>query len=270
MKIAILYIVTGRYKIFYKDFYYSFEKYFLKGFEKHYFIFTDTCNDPVFSGENITTIYRERKGFPYDTLDRFEMFCSIKSELGKYDYVFFLNANVVCKDYVGQEILPDDSIESGLTCVRHPLIKTLDKNIYPYERNKKSLAYIAYGIGDCYVQGAFFGGNTKAFIKMSETLANNIKTDLFNNIIAIWHDESHLNKYILFNKIKILGLEYLCPDRKKYIKRCNNRPKILLLEKSDYKYGGIDYIRGKRQKPITKPEYLLWKYFRFIYNTFIR
>lgn len=40
-KIAILYICTGKYDIFWEDFYKTSEKYFLNNSEKHYFVFTD-------------------------------------------------------------------------------------------------------------------------------------------------------------------------------------------------------------------------------------
>lgn len=41
-KVAVLYICTGTYTAFWKDFYVSAEKYFLPDCEKHYFAFTDT------------------------------------------------------------------------------------------------------------------------------------------------------------------------------------------------------------------------------------
>ena len=41
-----------------------------------------------------------------------------------------------------------------------------------------------------------FGGKTIDFLKMSDLLEKNIDIDEKNNYIAIWHDESHLNKYI--------------------------------------------------------------------------
>ena len=44
MKIAILYICTGKYNIFWKDFYTSCEKNFIPNSEKHYFVFTDAEN----------------------------------------------------------------------------------------------------------------------------------------------------------------------------------------------------------------------------------
>lgn len=49
MKIAILYICTGKYNQFWDGFYKSSEEYFLKGkAEKEYFVFTDNmelCKD---------------------------------------------------------------------------------------------------------------------------------------------------------------------------------------------------------------------------------
>ena len=41
MKVAILYICTGRYAQFFDGFYKSAEQYLLKGIEKRYFVFTD-------------------------------------------------------------------------------------------------------------------------------------------------------------------------------------------------------------------------------------
>lgn len=40
-KVAVLYICTGKYDVFWKDFYISYEKYFLPDCEKHYYVFTD-------------------------------------------------------------------------------------------------------------------------------------------------------------------------------------------------------------------------------------
>ena len=41
MKVAILYICTGRYAQFFDGFYKSAEQYLLQGVEKRYFVFTD-------------------------------------------------------------------------------------------------------------------------------------------------------------------------------------------------------------------------------------
>ncbi|MES2416414.1 MAG: glycosyl transferase, partial [Patescibacteria group bacterium] len=63
MKIGILYICTGNYTIFWKEFYLSIEKNFINDIEKHYFVFTD--NDQIdFENENpnIHRIYQKDLG----------------------------------------------------------------------------------------------------------------------------------------------------------------------------------------------------------------
>ena len=76
LQIAIVYICTGRYKIFWKDFYDSSEKYFLTESEKHYFVFSD--DDQIINEKNIRVIFRSSGGFPMDSLMRFEMFIQIE------------------------------------------------------------------------------------------------------------------------------------------------------------------------------------------------
>ena len=104
-------------------------------------------------------------------------------------------------------------------------------------------------------------GDFKGVFGYARQLKKNIDDDLDKGIVAVWHDESHLNRYILKKNPKLLGLEYLCPDTLKYRRRCGWRQKILLLEKSSFKYGGIDYIRGKTDKKIGIFRYFLRKVF---------
>ena len=50
------------------------------------------------------------------------------------------------------------------------------------------------------------------FIKMNSTLNKNVIQDFKNNTIAIWHDESHLNKYLLNVPCKRLHSGYAHPS----------------------------------------------------------
>ena len=59
------------------------------------------------------------------------------------------------------------------------------------------MAYIPYNCGKTYVIGAVFAGYTDSFLTMSRVLKDRIEEDLKKNIIARWHDESHLNRYIV-------------------------------------------------------------------------
>ena len=80
--IAILYICTGKYSVFWKEFYRSMEKYFLRNSEVEYFVFTDA--DKLYDEEKNARIHRIRQenlGWPGNTLFRFRMFVSIKEKL---------------------------------------------------------------------------------------------------------------------------------------------------------------------------------------------
>lgn len=90
MKVAILYICTGKYNQFFQEFFSSCEKFFLPGIEKDYFVFTDNMN--ICDIHNVYLRYKQCEGFPKDSLFRFEMFLNIKKELKQYDYIFFFNS----------------------------------------------------------------------------------------------------------------------------------------------------------------------------------
>jgi histo-blood group ABO system transferase len=73
---------------------------------------------------------------------------------------------------------------------------------------------------------------------MSEKISKNIELDLGDGIIAIWHDESHLNKYFMDNPPdSILGVGFSCPSEYEY----SNSPTIVFLDK-----GGEDKKRELR------------------------
>lgn len=211
MKIAILYICTGKYNRFFHDFYMSSEKYFLVNDEKKYFVWTDdtTLGD---SYTNVTTIFKECAGFPADSLFRFEIFLQAEKSLTKYDYIYFFNANTLFRDYITEDdILPDQTgLAMGRWCGRrerqHPMF-------YPYERNKKSLAYIApYGKDYIYFMGGLNGGRTKEYLEMIKTLAQNIRVDYENGIIAKFHDESHINAYLRSHPCKVISSSLNQPE----------------------------------------------------------
>lgn len=194
--VAILYICIGKYIAFWEDFYKSFEKNFLPDYLKAYFVFTDS---PKIWGEeenpHIHRIYQEDLGWPGNTLFRYKMFLSVLSKLKEYDYTFFMNANVIClTEITAQMILP---LDKEFTVVQHPAYYNKKPYEFDYEYRKKSLAYIPCGSGNVYICGGINGGKTASYIKLIQTLAENIDKDFNRGITAKWHDESHINNYIL-------------------------------------------------------------------------
>ncbi len=243
-KIGILYFCVGRYRAFWKAFYESCESKFIPNIEKHYFVFTDA--EKIIGEENNTRIhriYQESLGWPLMSLMRFDIFLKIKSELEKYDYLVFFNANIIFT----QTIFFEDFFpvgEQNLLACQHPYY--FDKNIqqFPYCRDEKSTAYIPFTEGKYYVQGALQGGKSQQFIEAIETLRNQVQLDLENNVFAIWYDESHWNKYVLGRgDVKILTPSYLYPEDGSL----PFKKKIEIVSKG--RHFGFDYLRGKRDTP---------------------
>jgi FkbM family methyltransferase len=232
--IGIIYICTGKYVQFLEEFLTSSEINFLPRHNKKYFIFTDSQFDNPDS-DKFSIIKQEKLGWPYDTLDRFHMINKIKDQLQQVDYVYFCNANLIINKEINEEIFPEPK---NLVGVNHPGQYKLSNNEFTYDRNPESLAYIPLGVGDHYYQGCFFGGTKDAFLEMSGKLQKNIDTDLSKNVIALWHDESHLNKYFLDNPPKILDPSYANPEAF-YIPF---EKKIIQLDKN--KLGGHDFLRN--------------------------
>lgn len=238
MRIAVLYICTGNYHIFWESFYRSAQQYFLPAIEKHYFLFTDHPFQEYDTDPRVHLIYQEKLGWPYDTLMRFDMFLKAEEKLSDFDYIFFLNANIIFVDQVNEEVLPDVN-NNGLMGVQHPYFTwvTHPKD-FPYERNRKSRAFIRRRRGDLYFMGGFNGGAGREYLTLIRTLDKNIKADLGKGIIARWHDESHLNSYFLGREVNILPPQYGCPEG---MEGKFPGSRIIILNKE--KFGGHDFLR---------------------------
>ena len=214
--IAILYICTGAYVHFWEDFYRSFSEKFIPEAEKHYYVFTDA--EALYAEKDDPHIHRIRQehlGWPGATLFRYRMFLSIEEELQEYDYVLFLNANLICREVIhAEDYLPRGNGED-LVVVQHPGYYNTRPYMYTYERDKRSLAYVPYTSlkGQYYVCGGLNGGTAEAFLKMSRELDRRITDDYERGVIAIWHDESHLNKYITeYAGYRMLSPSYAVPE----------------------------------------------------------
>lgn len=209
MKVAILYICTGKYNQFFLDFYHSCELYFLKGIASvEYFVFTDDLK--LSSDKRVHLFEKKCQGFPLDSLFRFEMFLSIKERLKDFDYTFFFNANMLFVAPIGEDFLPQ---KEKLMAVIHPGFYNKPAILYPYERNRKSTAYIPKSTKEHhYYMGSLNGGTTCDYFDLVETCAENTRIDYEAGLIASVHDESHLNKYLSEHICLGLSPAYAYPE----------------------------------------------------------
>jgi histo-blood group ABO system transferase len=189
MKVGLVVIATNKYIRFAQPLYESMKKYLLNepGIERKMFLLTnqpDFFRGPVY-------IRKVHEPWPYITLRRYEMFLKHSNYFHDMDYLFYCDADMLFVNRVGREILGET------VATIHPTYWNASRDEFPYETNPASTAYIAPGQGTRYFFGSFQGGRTSAFLNMSRILHKNITKDLHNGIIAVWHDESHMNRYMM-------------------------------------------------------------------------
>ena len=226
MRIAIFIIATKKYISFVPPLYESIEKHFLKNHEKTVFVFTDRFD--VELDAKIVKLPIEHQQWPYSTLMRFHHIIKHKESYKDYDYYYYIDADSLIVDTVGDEIL------GNLVATIHPCFYKKSRQSFTYETRPESTAYIAHNEGLYYFYGAFNGGSK--FLELSEELMKRTQKDLDNNIIALWHDESQINKYFIDNPPdKILDPSYSYPqgpNHAAYLRYCGiHNPKILSLAK---------------------------------------
>ena len=203
-KIGLCIMATGRYDRFVGPLINSARNHFCTQHDVTYFVFTDG-NIP--KAKDIIRISQGRLGWPLDTLKRFEVYASAKDRLMKMNYLYALDADMLFTGAVGNEIL------ATLVGTQHP---GFVNHRGAYEKNRKSLAYVGSKEGSIYYAGGFWGGTTSEFLLLCDKLTCAINQDLTHGIIAVWHDESHLNRYFINRPpTKILDPSYCYPENKK-------------------------------------------------------
>ena len=211
--IGILYICTGKYFKFWQDFFESMEEKFLPNTQKNYYVFTD--QDDIYGTDKCSRIHIVHimpLPWPLISLLRFNYFLRIENEIKQNDYLMFSNANIICESQVNEDEFLPDKVDMGMAFVKHPGYYYANIKDTPLERSRKSLAYVPYNIGSNYVIGAMFAGRTEEFLKMCHILNDRINIDLSKGVIAKWHDESHLNRYIANKKnYLLLSASYCYP-----------------------------------------------------------
>ena len=204
-KIGVVVIATGKYDQFIPILFKSMKQYFMTNHEVTMFVFTD---QDMPKKEGLVSLFHFHEPWPNPTLKRYHVFDKYKEELLKMDYLFYCDADMRFVAPVGDEILPDT--ETGLVATEHPGFFGGRRGTY--ETRVESTACVAPNEGSIYFAGGFNGGTSAAFLKMSEEIKKKVDRDLENGIIAIWHDESQLNRYMIDNSPKVLSPSYCYPE----------------------------------------------------------
>lgn len=207
--VGLLIVATGKYIQWVQPLIDSADTFFLNDCKVTYFIFTDVQEylnqEKQFeSTRQVKILSHKLLGWPHDTMMRPKVYYDYRDEYRGLDYLFALDADMLFVDTVGNEILGD------LVATQHPGFVGRRGT---YETRSISTAYVRPHEGMCYFAGGFNGGSTEKYLALCKTVTDNIKKDLENNVIAIWHDESHINRYFIDNPPSIvLSPSYCYPE----------------------------------------------------------
>ena len=189
MKIVILTIATNKYLQFVEKLYDDIAEKFCTDCEINCLLFTD---HEVETSDNVRVHYIDHEPWPMPTLKRYNYFVKEKDFILEHDYCFYFDADMRIDHEVTKEEVCDD-----LVVTLHGYQSLHPPEQMSYERRPVSRAYVPFGEEGKYCAGGFNGGKTTEFIRMSEVIAYRVNKDLENDVVALWHDESHLNRYIL-------------------------------------------------------------------------
>nr|XP_033486181.1 N-acetyllactosaminide alpha-1,3-galactosyltransferase-like [Epinephelus lanceolatus]XP_033486189.1 N-acetyllactosaminide alpha-1,3-galactosyltransferase-like [Epinephelus lanceolatus] len=211
--VALTVFAVGRYLDTYlKTFLTSAEQHFMLGLQVTYYVFTDqpekVPNIKLGPQRSLKVIQVEKQSRWQDiSMMRMKTISdAIESEIRHHcRYVFCFDVDQVFKGRFGSEALGDS------VALLHAWFYKLPKHKFTYDRNPKSKAFME--TGDYYYHAALFGGLSENVKNLADFCFLGIMEDKGNNVEALWHDESHLNKYFWLHKpSRLLSPEY-CWDQ---------------------------------------------------------
>lgn len=257
--VGVVTVATNRYIDYWYEMALSADRHLFPGHPVVLHVFTDRAADVrAMSGDLANVIVNpvpiEALGWPEATLLRYEVFDSHGSDL-QQDLLMHLDADMLVARDVGPELEPA-AWPGGIALVRHPgyrrpsLLQRMSlyageprlamSDSYAYAKNgaigswetdKRSRAFVPRGIRKVYVCGGTWFGLRTAFLSMVHELAVRTRADFDEGVIAVWHDESHLNWFASGHRTALLGSEYCFAPG--FANLSDLTPKIIAVDKAD-------------------------------------
>ncbi|XP_072238038.1 alpha-1,3-galactosyltransferase 2-like isoform X2 [Leuresthes tenuis] len=207
--VALTVFAVGRYlDVYLENFLNSSERHFMLGLPVSYYVFTDTPEKVPhikLAPQRSLKVIEVKKYTRWQDISMMRMKTIsdvIESDIRhQFTHVFCFDVDQVFTGRFGSEALGES------VALLHAYYYHLPKMWYTYDCNPKSKAYMT--TGDFYYHAAVFGGSWKSVKALTEACYKNIMEDKLNNVEALWHDESHLNKYFWLHKpSRVLSPEY--------------------------------------------------------------
>jgi hypothetical protein len=240
LKTSVVFIGTGRYINFLPDYYNATKSHFLNESEIRFHVFTD--HDQFANWPSDMNVYKiNHLPWPFVTLLRFKFMNQAMNEIAASENCVFIDADLIFQSKVSEVDLFNGKKHFG---VQHPGF-VFEPSKATFDRNPLSAACVSDkdDLGT-YWQGCLWGAKSEEFSKMVQKLDDAVDADLRNRVVAIWHDESHLNRYLIDvkNDVNTLHPGYATPERWENIK--HHFPTVALhLHKSMEEFPRFEGVR---------------------------
>ena len=205
----------------------------------------------------ITVVEIPNLGWPDATLARYDLISSVVHDFND-DILCYIDADMIVDKNLNCEIrntitLDQDSFfavshpgywRGGAlnylpTYLRHPRLILSDAfrffrlgGIGAWETNEESQAFVARRKRANYVAGGLWFAKSRVFSNAVHELAGQVEKDKSEKgVVAIWHDESHLNSWITINKVKILDPSWCFSPEFPFLRKLV--PKVFAVSKGE-------------------------------------
>lgn len=202
MNVGLVTVATDKYIKFLAPLLASVQKHLLVEHRVTPFVFTNHAEVPA------VRLHVDHAPWPAPTLRRFNMVADQAEAFHEQDYLLMIDADMLFVDTVGDEVLGD------LMATLHPAVAYVPLAAwFPYERDARSRAAMAPNEGRRYYCGAFRGGRRENYLAAAAEIARRVDDDERRGVTAVWHDESHWNRYLWEHPPSVeLSPAYCYPD----------------------------------------------------------
>lgn len=258
-KLAIFSIATNRYLNYYIDLINSYSRKCDHGLNVEFHLFTDQDEKAQaiflnYPWVKISTHKIDPYTWPAATLLRYKIYLEEFDRI-QADYFMHLDADMLFLSDIGPH-LEDIFIEDSMFLVRHPgfyrptgfkylkfalsrphiAVKDLSRKIRDggvgaWEKNKSSSSFVNRSSRKKYYCGGTWIGSSRAFKDFLEVNTKNVDLDRRQGVMAVWHDESHLNKWAANNTFIELGPAFCYEPTYRQLESI--KPIIMAVDKKD-------------------------------------
>ncbi|XP_034642598.1 histo-blood group ABO system transferase 2-like [Trachemys scripta elegans] len=208
--VGVATFAVKKYVRFIEGFLGSANKFFLSGHRVNFYLFTDhpekVPSMKLAPEKRLFVIPVQNYPRWQDiSMNRMDIISSHIRSCWRYevDYLYSMDIDVQLFEHIGVEII--DTLVGTISSWQY----TEPRENNSYERRQESRAAIPIGEGDFYYAASFYGGSVSEVYKLTTACYKGITEDRASGIEAKWHEESHLNKYLLYHKpTRLLSPEY--------------------------------------------------------------